>query len=176
MTRQEFIDLLERDGQSVYSFCRMLTGSREEAEELYQETMLMATERRRDISSADNPKSYLIAVSLGIHKNRRKKAARRQRIAPIGELTDELSAVIADQTDTPEETFLRHEMLELIRTETQKLPEHLRLPIYLYYTARLSVEEIAVTIHIPKGTVKSRLHKARLIIKKKMEDYGYEER
>lgn len=75
MTRQEFIDLLERDGQSVYSFCRMLTGSREEAEELYQETMLMATERRRDISSADNPKSYLIAVSLGIHKNRRKRRA-----------------------------------------------------------------------------------------------------
>lgn len=176
MTRQEFIDLLERDGQSVYSFCHMLTGSREEADELYQETMLTATERRRDINCAENPKSYLIAVSLGIYKNRRKKATRRQRIAPTGELTEELSAIIADYGETPEETFLRHEMLELIRTETQRLPEHLRLPVCLYYTAQLSIEEIAGTMHIPKGTVKSRLHKARVIIRKKMEDYGYEER
>lgn len=176
MTRQEFIDLLERDGQSVYSFCRMMTGSREEAEELYQETMLVATERHKNINGADNPKSYLIGVSLGIYKNHRKKAARRQRIAPTGELTEELAAVIADKGETPEEKFLRHEMLELIRTETQRLPEHLRLPVCLYYTAQLSVEEIAGTMHIPKGTVKSRLHKARMIIRKKMEDYGYEER
>lgn len=176
MTRQEFIELLEREGQGVYSFCRILTGNREEAEELYQETMLMATERRRNINSADNPKSYLIAVSMGIYKNHRKKSARRQRIAPTGELTDELAAVIADKNATPEEEFLRHELQELIRAETQRLPEHLRLPVCLYYTAQLSVEEIAGTLHIPKGTVKSRLHKARTIIRKKMEDYGYEER
>lgn len=176
MTRQEFINLLERDGKSVYSFCRMMAGSREEAEELYQETMLVATERHKNINGADNPKNYLIGVSLRIYKNRRKKAARRQRIAPTGELTEELSAVIADDGETPEEQFLHHEILELVRKETQRLPEHLRLPVYLYYTAQLSVEEIAGTMRIPKGTVKSRLHKARMIIRKKMEDYGYEER
>lgn len=175
MTRQEFIDLLEREGTGVYSFCRMLAGSREEGEELYQETMLLATERLSKIDITKNPKSFLISLCVGIYKNNRKKAARRQRIAPVGELTEELSSVIADKGETPEEAYLRLEEEEIIRRETKKLPEHLRIPVYLCYTAQLSVEEIGKMMHIPKGTVKSRLHKARMIMKKKLEDYGYEE-
>ena len=175
MTRQEFIDLLEREGAGVYSFCRMLAGSKEEADELYQETMLMATERLSRIDSSKNPKSYLISLGIGIYKNNRKKAARRQRIAPVGELTEELNSVLKDEGETPEEAYLRHEMEEVIRIETKRLPEHLQLPVYLYYTAELSVEEIGKIMHIPKGTVKSRLHKARMLLKKKLEDYGYEE-
>ena len=75
MTRQEFIDLLEREGTGVFSFCRMLAGSKEEAEELYQETMLMATERLSYIDCTKNPKSFLISLCVGIYKNNRKKAA-----------------------------------------------------------------------------------------------------
>ncbi|MDE6904909.1 MAG: RNA polymerase sigma factor [Lachnospiraceae bacterium] len=175
MTRQEFIDLLEREGTGVYSFCRMLTGNKEEGEELYQETMLRATERYSLIDSSQNPKSYLISLCIGIYKNNRKKFARRQRIAPVGELTEELSCLIADKGETPEEAYLRREIEEVIRLETKKLPEHLRIPLYLYYTAQLSVEEIGKMMHIPKGTVKSRLHRARMLMKKKLEDYGYEE-
>lgn len=175
MTRQELVDLLEREGKSIYSFCRMLTGDKEEADDLYQETWLAAMKRLEDIDVLKNPKSYLLAVSMGIYKNNRKKAARRARIAPVGELTEELACVLADQGRSPEEEFLRHELQEIVRQETRILPEHLRLPVCLYYTAGLSVEEIAQTMHIPKGTVKSRLHKARMIIKKKLEDYGYDE-
>lgn len=130
---------------------------------------------KEKIDILKNPKSYLLTVSMGIYKNNRKKAARRARIAPVGELTEELACVLADQGRSPEEEFLHHELQEIIRRETRALPEHLRLPVYLYYTAGLSVEETAQTMHIPKGTVKSRLHKARVIIKKKLEDYGYEE-
>ncbi|MCM1256516.1 MAG: RNA polymerase sigma factor [Roseburia sp.] len=175
MTRQEFIDLLEREGAGVYAFCRMLAGSREEADELYQETMLLATERQGRIDSSKNPKSYLISLSIGIYRNNRKKAAVRQRIAPVGELTQELSAVIADEGETPEEAYLRRELQEAVRIEAGKLPEHLKLPVYLHYTAQLSTEEIGKIMHIPKGTVKSRLHRARMLMKKKLEDYGYEE-
>ena len=46
--------------------------------------------------------------------------------------------------------------------------------IEMRYYQKMSIEEIAAVLHIPKGTVKSRLHAARTIIKKKMEDYGYE--
>ena len=50
-----------------------------------------------------------------IYKNNRKKAARRQRIAPVGELTEELSSVLADEGETPEEAYLRRETAEIIR-------------------------------------------------------------
>ena len=49
--------------------------------------------------------------------------------------------------------------------------EKLRLPVLLFYTAEMSVADIAAAIKCPEGTVKSRLHSARTEIKKKMEVY-----
>lgn len=176
MTRQEFIILLEEEGKSIYSFCHMLTGDKEEADELYQETMLSATEHCSNIDNSGNPKSYLISLCLGIYKNQRRKQIRRQRIAPVSELTEELSAVLKDENAVVEKEVLRMEICNKVRQEIKALPENLRVSVYLFYSAQLSVEEIAKMLHIPKGTVKSRLHKARIIIKEKMEDYGYEGR
>lgn len=175
MTRQEFNDLIEREGKTVYSFCCMLTRRKEDGEELYQETMLSAVEHCRNIDSSLNPKSYLMGTALKLYQNHRRKHARRQRIALSQELTEELSAVLGDDHPSPEDRAIEQEMCEVVRHETQALPEKLRLVVYLYYTAQLSLEEIAASLHIPKGTVKSRLHKARTILKKKLEEYGYED-
>ena len=45
MTRQEFANLLEKEGSTIYSFCCYLTGNRDKADDLYQETMLVAIEK-----------------------------------------------------------------------------------------------------------------------------------
>ena len=55
------------------------------------------------------------------------------------------------------------------------LPQKYRVVIHLFYYEQLSVEEIASGLHIPEGTVKSRLHKARALLRKRLEAYGYEE-
>lgn len=174
MTRQEFNDLIEREGKTVYSFCCMLTGKGEDGEELYQETMLSAVEHCRKIDSSLNPKSYLMGTALKLYQGHRRKYARRQRIAPSEELTEEMSTVLGDGHPSPEELAIKQELCKVVRQETRALPEKLRLTVYLYYTAQLSVEEIAANLHIPKGTVKSRLHKARTILKRRLEECGYE--
>ncbi|MFR5355898.1 MAG: RNA polymerase sigma factor [Clostridia bacterium] len=46
--------------------------------------------------------------------------------------------------------------------------------IHLYYSADLSIQEIAETLKIPEGTVKSRLNKARQLLKKELEEIGYD--
>ena len=56
-----------------------------------------------------------------------------------------------------------------VRRAVGNLPEKYRIPVYLYYTLQFSVEEIANVMEIPKGTVKSRLHKARALLKKELE-------
>lgn len=175
MTRQEFIDFIEKEGKAIYSFCCMLTGRREDGEELYQETMLLAVEHCRNIDSSLNPKGYLCGTALKLYQGHRRKYARRQRIAPTGELTDELSAVLGDGYPGPEEQAIERELHRVVRRAALALPEKLRLTVYLYYTAQLSVEEVASSLQIPEGTVKSRLHKARNIIKKRLEEYGYED-
>lgn len=175
MTRQEFQNLIEQHGKEIYSFCCRLTGNKEEADELYQEVMLKTMENRVKIDYAANPKSFLIGIAVGIVKNNRKKYARRQRIAPSGPITEEIeTAFLVSREISPEEQYITQEVIQLVRQETEALPDKYRIPVYMYYTAEMPVSEIARILHIPAGTVKSRLHKARIIIRKRLEDYGYE--
>ena len=55
-----------------------------------------------------------------------------------------------------------------------KLPEKLKLVIDMHYFGEMTIEDIASVLHIPKGTVKSRLFLARKQLQKEMEEMGYE--
>lgn len=174
MTRQEFARLIEEEGGNIYAFCYHLTGNREDAQELYQETMLKAMERCGKIERAGNPKSYLLAIAVGNRKNQKKKYARRQRIAPKEYMQDDWSFPTETETASPEEACISAELIELVRMETTALKEKYRIPVYLYYSQELSIAEIAKLLHIPRGTVKSRLYTARTIIAEKLKENGYE--
>lgn len=78
-------------------------------------------------------------------------------------------------TPSLEEQILSNEEKNIVEQEVKKLKDKYRIPIYLYYMENLSLEEIAQILKIPKGTVKSRLHKARNILKNKLEVVYYEE-
>ena len=87
MTIQELERLIALYGKDIFSFCVHLTGSGQEAEELYQDAFLKAVERIADIREDGNQKSYILSVALNLWKNRRRKFAWRQRIAPEKELS-----------------------------------------------------------------------------------------
>lgn len=155
-------------GKEVYAFCSRLTKNRQEAEDLYQETFLKAFEKRERMDINQNPKSYLISIALRIWKNKRRKFAWRRRIEQerfSGEETGEVSRFGAGA----EEAFLLAQQRRLIRQAVDALEERLRLPVYLYYIAGCPVEEIGKILGIPPGTVKSRLYKARILLRKKLE-------
>jgi RNA polymerase sigma-70 factor (ECF subfamily) len=170
MTRKAFEELVEAMGTDVYSFCLQLTRSKDEAEELYQETMLTALEKHKQIDILGNPKSFLLGITIGLWKNKRRKLARRGRICPQTSLDEQLEEVYStDAGRSLEEEIVQRETVQMIRRMTEELPEKYRLPVYLYYSRELSLEEIADAMHIPKGTVKSRLHKARRMLKSRLE-------
>ncbi len=164
---------MEAYGKEVYSFCCSLTRNRQEAEDLYQDTFLTAVERMEQIDAQGNPKSWLLSVCLRIWKNRKRKFAWRQRI--VGE---RLYAEEADRPETaadaPEEALITEERRRQVRQAVGRLEEKFRIPVYLYYTAELSVEEIGTLLGIPAGTVKSRLYKARLLLRKELEDFYHD--
>ena len=76
--------------------------------------------------------------------------------------------------DNPEETFLQKEMTELVQRQVQALPDKYRTVIYLYYSAGLKIREIADCLQISENTVKSRMRKAKDILKTKLEVVKYE--
>ncbi len=175
MDRIQLEQCIDEYGKDVYTFCSQITGNREEAEDLYQDTFLKAVELKGKIDYNNNPRSYLVSVALRIWKNRRRKFAWRKRIAEICAFTEEaVQDEVLGEEESVEQTVLKNELEEQVRKAVDDLPEKFRIPVYLYYTLQLSVEEIANVMEIPQGTVKSRLHKARTLLRRELEVIIYE--
>lgn len=175
MDISELNDIVKLHGNAIYGFCYNLTKNKIDADDLYQESFLKATELCHKIDKDNNTKSFIISLAVGIWKNQRRKYAWRQRIVQMDEFNDDLnnSSLLKDDL-TPEEIAIANERNKLIRGAADTLKDKLKIPLYMYYTADLSVGDIAKALNIPQGTVKSRLHKARNIIKDYMEANEYE--
>ena len=172
MENRDIDSLLVLYGKDVYGFCLRLAKNKDNADDLYQETFLKAIELSDKIDKSKNLKGLLISIAIGLWKNNRRKYARRQRIAPEAELNEEIgSSIISTNTSTPEEIVILRESYEFIRSAADKLNDKLRIPLYMYYTAGMTVEDIASALKIPQGTVKSRLYKARKNLKEVLEGY-----
>lgn len=175
MTITELEECIDRYGKEIYGFCRQVTGSPQEGDDLYQDTFLKAVELKDKIDLSKNPKSYLLSVAVRLWKNKRRKFAWRQRIAGMESFSDELHFEIAvENRKEPESGILAKEERAYVHKCVQTLEEKYRIPVCLYYAAELSVQEIAEILRLPEGTVKSRLYKARKIIKEKLEVAGYD--
>lgn len=161
---------INEHGKDVYAFCSQLTRNVQEAEDLYQDTFLKAVELAGRIDFGKNPKSYLISIALRIWKNRKRKYAWRKRITGEGRLEKEAAWENGfGQGGSPEDMLLHQELQAQVQSAVGKLDDKYRIPVYLYYGLQLPVEQIGKVMKIPQGTVKSRLHKARTLLKQELE-------
>lgn len=178
MTKDEFELFVHGYGKDILRFCRMSAGNREEGDDLYQDTMRVLLEKRRKLDSSQNTKSYALSIAILMWKNRQRKLANRMRLVPTESLDGlsegGLEIPIASDEHSPEQITLDKAEIQMVQEMVQKLPEEYRIPIYLFYSSDLKVTEIAEILHLPEGTVKSRMHKAKSILKKEMEAIGYD--
>lgn len=164
--------LVDLYGKDIYSFCKKLTYNEFDAEELYQDTFLKALEIASRIDEEDNPKSFLLSISVSLWKNKQRKYARRMRIAPTDYLDSDDNYNEPATYKTPEGDFLKQELYDTVNKCILELDDKMRIPILLYYNSQMSLEEIAEILKCPVGTVKSRLFKARTKLKESLEVYG----
>ena len=94
-------------------------------------------------------------------------------IAPSSNLDDRTETVLHSE-ESIEDSYLQKELITEIRQIIQTLPEKFQVPLILFYLSDCTIDQIAAIIKKPPGTVKSRLFKGRNLIKKRLEDAGYE--
>lgn len=169
MTIQELEQCIALYGKDIYSFCRHLTKNQEDADELYQDTFLEAIKKLKDIRYQDNPKSYLLSIALRLWKNRIRKMAWRNRIAPRVS-DEELTETLKVEEDSLSRMMWDEEK-KMLWKAIDKLPDSMRIPVLLYYMEELSVSQIGNLLSLPQGTIKSRLYHARKQLEKELEDY-----
>lgn len=168
MTNKDLEQLITEYGKDIYSFCVHLTGNRDIADDLYQETFLVAVNRRRTLVKIEEPKAYLLSVAMHVWTNMKRKYARRMGIAPETSYDDALLAEAKDHTD---EAILVKERQQQVQEAVAKLPEKMRVVVLLYYMENVPVKQIATMLRIPEGTVKSRLKHARDILAVALEEF-----
>ena len=154
-------------GKAVYSFCMYTTKNKDDADDLYQQTFLVAFQKD-EIDEENNPKSYLITIAANIWRNSIRKKIWRKNKADIVPILDEELSNIEDDSKSVEEEVIQNEEALKLRKTVATLPDKLRLVILMYYMEDMSINEIATALGIPAGTVKSRMNKAKKMLKEKM--------
>ena len=171
MTIQELERVIALYGKEIYSFCMHLAGNRQLADELYQDTFLVATQKADRLQPEENLKGYFLSVSIRLWKNQKRKFAWRQRIAPMEELFEDTGQSAAQETDSALQEYLKKESRQAVNQAVHRLDEKYRIPILLYYMEDMQISDIARVLGIPQGTVKSRLSTARMHLKEELEEY-----
>ena len=173
MNAREVEKCIDDFGTDIYRFCLKLCMDKEDAEDLYQQTFLKALETEWTLDWEKNPKALFFSLTHNIWKSDKRKQARRNMIAPCSNLDDEMKTVLHSEENI-EESYFQKELVAEVRQIIQTLPEKFQVPLILFYLSDCSIEQIAAIIKKPAGTVKSRLFKGRNLIKKRLEDIGYE--
>ena len=173
MNAKELEECIDDFGTDIYRFCLKLCADKADAEDLYQQTFLKALEMQWTLDWEKNPKALFFSLAHNLWKSDRRKQARRNTIAPRSNF-DEEGEMVLHSEESIEESYLQKELLAEVNQIIQTLPEKFKVPLILFYLSGCSIEQIAAIIRKPPGTVKSRLFKGRSLIKKRLEDAGYE--
>ncbi len=173
MNAKELEECIDDFGTDIYRFCLKLCVDKADAEDLYQQTFLKALETQWTLDWEKNPKALFFSLAHYLWKSNRRKQARRNTIAPRSNFDEEAEMVLHSE-ESIEESYLQKELLAEVDQIIQTLPEKFKVPLILFYLSDCSIEQIAAIIRKPPGTVKSRLFKGRSLIKKRLEDAGYE--
>lgn len=173
MNAKELEECIDDFGTDIYRFCLKLCADKADAEDLYQQTFLKALETQWTLDWEKNPKALFFSLAHNLWKSDRRKQARRNTIASRSNFDEEAEMVLHSE-ESIEESYLQKELLAEVDQIIQTLPEKFKVPLILFCLSDCSIEQIAAIIRKPPGTVKSRLFKGRSLIKKRLEDAGYE--
>ena len=150
-----FEEFFARYRNPIYRTAYGLTGDRQAAEEILQDTFARAYRHRHTFHDGVSPLPWLHRVSLNLCYSRLSR--RRLDATPIDETAEH---TVPDDRPLPAERAEQSELRQIVREGIAALPEKHQSVVVLYYLHRLSLQETAQVLGIQLGTVKSRLHYA----------------
>lgn len=163
MSGLEFNQLLLQNADFLKPFAVNLTRDTEAANDLYQETLYKALANREKYNVGTNIKAWLFTIMRNIFINNYRRKAKQKTIfdnTPNEFLINQNQATVSNGA----ESDMR---IKEINAAIQGLPEIFRTPFLLYFDG-YKYNEIAEVLHEPLGTIKSRIHFARKLLKEQI--------
>ena len=163
----------------VYQVARRLVGSREEAEDLMQETYARAFRSWRSFQPGTNLRAWLLRILTNLNIDRARARQRRPQTEPLEEgdyfLYNRLAESSGDSQPEEEERVVARLSQDNVVSALAELPHDFRDTVVLVDIGGFSYAEAAQILDIPVGTVMSRLHRGRRILKRQLAEEAVEE-
>lgn len=163
MSNLEFNEMLLTNADFLKPFAINLTRDSEAANDLYQETLYKALANKEKYNVGTNIKAWLFTIMRNIFINDYRRKAKQKTIfdnTPNDYLINTKQATVSNAA----ESDMR---LKEIQKAIQELPEIFKTPFLLYFDG-YKYNEIAEVLHEPLGTIKSRIHFARKLLKEQI--------
>ena len=166
---EEALALLQK---TVFSFSMKVCGQRQDAEDTMQEVLFKSVPY---LPKFDSPRALMVWL-YKVAKNRCLMSRRKSKFAPKENLSleelmpdrRELQKLSGSPDGTPETSLLRREKAKRLREAVQRLPAEYRLILVLHDMEELSDEDVAEITGLRLGTIRVRLHRARLFVRKEL--------
>jgi len=159
----------------LYRVALRLSGNKQDAEDLVQDLILKIHSGQTDLSTLDSPKTWLAKILYRLFVDTYRK---KQRISLIevnpesGEMENPPTIEPLDEANDPERVMEQHYFARSIESAMQSINEEQRMLVVMYEIEGFTLPEISDVLDIPVGTIKSRLHRARIKLRKILESEG----
>jgi len=154
---------------TLYAVALRMTRRPADAEDLVQDALLKAMRARHQFEAGTNLRAWLLRILTNTYINRHKRAVLERSLLGSEDLDPVsdgwMSASTLRALRDPETHVLRPVLQEEIRRALDRLPEDFRMAVLLVDVEELSYKEAATALGCPVGTVMSRLHRARRLLK-----------
>ena len=158
--------LVREHSRLVYRIAYTVLRRHHDAEDAAQETFMRVLRYRTKLADVRDPKTWLARIAWRVAVDRSKQQGREQEVA-LGD-TERPVPDIASGNDSAEEMLQRTQMSAILETLIAALPTKLREPLILSTVEEMSPREVGETLEINEAAVRSRVFRARQILKEKL--------
>ncbi|GDX40123.1 RNA polymerase sigma factor [Armatimonadota bacterium] len=167
-----FDQLIRNYEKRVYNLAYRLCGSYDEANDVSMDAFIRVFQAIKHFRGEANFSTWLFRIVTNVYLDRRKRVKNRQHLSLEEYIELEESSIarqIEDPAPHPGQVAETNERNTVLQKAVASLPDYQRAMVVLYHTEGLSYDEIAEALDLPIGTVKSRLNRARLVLREKLQ-------
>jgi RNA polymerase sigma-70 factor (ECF subfamily) len=170
----EFESLVARTKRQAYNMAYRMTGNRDDAEDLTQEAYLRAYRSFDKYDRALPFENWFFRILSNLFVDRLRRKPKQAPLSLNQSLTnadgeDDYTLEVADDEANPETQFMKDIVDEKLQDALASMPKDFRTAVLLCDVEGLSYEEIARAMGTSIGTVRSRIHRGRLMLRKRVE-------
>ena len=169
---QAFAEIVRLYGDKVFSLIYRMLGSRPEAEDVAQDVFITVFKTIETFRGEAKFSTWLLRIAANHAKNRIKHLARRpvegadpEDVSQVRSTPDRPAPPVQARIDSPDALLEAAQTERLMQEAIANLSEDQRILVVLRDVEEMSYQEIEEITGLPEGTIKSRLHRARMAIK-----------